>query len=454
MFRFPHSLFPNSRGSGVSPARCGIRGWRSREFRRSQATPRTQSAASVLFARVMPQDCLVECVFPGDISPFLVYPLFLNPSLTKGRGRGNPLMLGEIILRKRWRCPHQGEIASVSRYPTKLPLQKFLHPALTAAGLIAAHVAPMLTKLLELKYEKGMHPITPLFPLSVRTELYSCSAYAYVNALFCRFFQALWEEFPLLRWLHEIVMAKRTMDCESFQNFSEQKELEKDALMKEMLAKGKKICFSKRNNDVVSKQERRELDAIFSHPVTQFFPLVVLPCLLHYQEMPQTIFKRACQGDMDAICQLIRLDQSVHAIPEIAEHIDALFLSDPVHYRATIGKAMYEGLQPLALEKVKKRIGGFLIFGSGKAKKLCETYLPSGVRFFFDAVRCKSFHCVKNADRNLPEKLNSLGRALREESDGWARCAQRFAEDMQERDPEPFHQIASAYRARLALEES
>jgi hypothetical protein len=85
----------------------------------------------------------------------------------------------------------------------------------------------------------------------------------------------------------------------------------------------------------------------------QFFFRVWMPCILLYGEYPTELMKRARHGDIDPMCDLLRLDKAVIAEPRIAEE----FVNEPqtAEELAAIRRSVNRG-SPFGGEEWQKQV--------------------------------------------------------------------------------------------------
>lgn len=92
----------------------------------------------------------------------------------------------------------------------------------------------------------------------------------------------------------------------------------------------------------------------FAYPLPMaFLVLVCMPCLALYGEYPAVLMKQARDGDLDTICDLVRLDRSVIFDNTISQVIHAWALELQEVKLKRIGEAFSKGIPTISKKKVK-----------------------------------------------------------------------------------------------------
>jgi len=95
-------------------------------------------------------------------------------------------------------------------------------------------------------------------------------------------------------------------------------------------------------NDLAGKRDVEEFDQekLFASPAVFFFLTVWAPCILLYHDQPGLLLRRARNGDLNALCNLLTIDKRVQFDPGIARLLCDLIRDDPGRYKARIVKAL------------------------------------------------------------------------------------------------------------------
>lgn len=97
-----------------------------------------------------------------------------------------------------------------------------------------------------------------------------------------------------------------------------------------------------------------EIEEVIRRPETLFIFEVCMSCLLFYGDYPSTIYRKARQGDVDAICKLLMIDKLVIADCRIASAIHKASLK----------------IDSKSFKKISKAFGGTFGFPSKKKAKI------------------------------------------------------------------------------------
>lgn len=115
-----------------------------------------------------------------------------------------------------------------------------------------------------------------------------------------------------------------------------------------------------------------------------FFVLVWAPCSLLYQTHPTRLYRKARQGDIDAIDKLLQIDPLILNEPAIARHIHSLRLNNKQNAYESLLKAPIKPLDAkIKPKRMKPNVAGLVL---GFARMLNIPLNEQDIRELFHAV--------------------------------------------------------------------
>ena len=150
-------------------------------------------------------------------------------------------------------------------------------------------------------------------------------------------------------------------------------------------------------------------------PEGQFFVRVWVPCFVHYRTFPTRLFARARHGDVNAICDLLRLDKSVLAEPRIAEHVHQLAAKGVKRGFGVVGTAFKGTPGKLTRKAVKTGIAGLVSHLMGG---LDATLNAPELRRAFDAW-ARDSEKGELRDGDLPLGDEAWAKEIQRKREGW-----------------------------------
>ncbi len=145
-----------------------------------------------------------------------------------------------------------------------------------------------------------------------------------------------------------------------------------------------------------------------------FFLWVWLPCWYETGEAPVFVYRKARQGDMDALDALLRIDKAVMRDRLIAQHIHEAQLENPA--RTTFFQKAMQGdpRKQLTKKKVKCTAAGLI---SNVSEAMGQRLLEPEIRDLFDAIA--QDEGKGRIDTDLPESPEAFSKAIQRERKFW-----------------------------------
>jgi hypothetical protein len=144
---------------------------------------------------------------------------------------------------------------------------------------------------------------------------------------------------------------------------------------------------------------------------------VILPCMLHYERMPLNLYRAARNGDNQALDQLLRLDKSAVTIPAIARRWNEIMTRGNTELRQMMQDAI-AGKSGRALES--KQLKMMMMALVQFAGEFCGYRVSTEeIRALLDAIDKDRTNDARSFDLDIPDKDDSLAKALRRARDRW-----------------------------------
>ena len=148
-----------------------------------------------------------------------------------------------------------------------------------------------------------------------------------------------------------------------------------------------------------------------------FFLRVWFPCILLYREYPHVLFKRACEGDTNALVDLLKLDKGLVGEPRIAERFLRLSPSncgDQAVFQK-IARALRDRPRKVVRRHAKVALAGLLsLVSCGLDQKLTAPEIGK----LFDAMAQLASGGKKLVDEELPMG-ESWAKAIQRDRGDW-----------------------------------
>ena len=175
------------------------------------------------------------------------------------------------------------------------------------------------------------------------------------------------------------------------------------------------------NKPVNQKAKDEILNQVKTNIEFAFFIKVTAPCWIFYGMPPVNLYRRALQGNYEAIEKLLRLDSLMIHEPKISENISK--------YRFGSSSNAYEQLLaapnrvidvPKNLKNIKYSIGGLI---SALSQIIGRPLTAPQIRSLFNAIVKESdpieYNNEKPEDLDFPENDDSFYRRIKEKHDFW-----------------------------------
>lgn len=144
-----------------------------------------------------------------------------------------------------------------------------------------------------------------------------------------------------------------------------------------------------------------------------FFTLVIFPCLMIYQTFPRFIYRKAINGDTDALEKLLRLDSRLLYDPAIAEKLDNI----NTRKFSTFEKLVKSSVEPTKPKITRKRLlyslAGFI---SATAHLMDQPLTETDIRDLFNAY---SKDISGEDDADIPLASEVFYQAIRRARKNW-----------------------------------
>jgi len=184
-----------------------------------------------------------------------------------------------------------------------------------------------------------------------------------------------------------------------------------------ILEKVKEISPEKYSLDYRSylDPEINETKDISIEPATLFFFRVYLPCWILYGEEPDILYRRAGQGDIKSLCNLLRLDKAIVNNQKIADIIHKASMDIESDEFRKIGNAFKGTKNITSKKKLKARIAALIASVFSKAG--FQLNAPE-IQALFDSVY-KSINEDAIIDPDLPLSPHTFYQSIRKYTSFW-----------------------------------
>lgn len=165
-------------------------------------------------------------------------------------------------------------------------------------------------------------------------------------------------------------------------------------------------------------------------PESQYFLRVMLPCVVLLCRWPHQLFAEAAEGDIEAICALVRLDKTLLFEPTISGHAMKLQETDPKRYVLTIGAAHLGGIPMIDRQQMKVSIATLLyeFFPQGLGPEFRVS--RKEFRDLYDAHVVQGSGELGARDRNLPDSSEAFTKAMQRKAPQWKRFIQETLDNL------------------------
>lgn len=122
----------------------------------------------------------------------------------------------------------------------------------------------------------------------------------------------------------------------------------------------------------------------YAFPLAMAFNILVwIPCMFLFGDHPPTLLRKARHGDLDVLCDLVRLDRSVIFDPGISKQVHAWTLQFQEYKLNRIGTALAKGLKEIPTVKIKI---AWAQYAYDTAKRFGMPLTAPQIRALFDAI--------------------------------------------------------------------
>ncbi|GFO61673.1 hypothetical protein GMST_39980 [Geomonas silvestris] len=148
---------------------------------------------------------------------------------------------------------------------------------------------------------------------------------------------------------------------------------------------------------------------------SSFFIFVLIPCWLLYREHPTNVYRKARQGDLDALEKLLRLDPLMLHDQSIGKRIQALrFNNKAAAYQNLLEAPLKRPKARITRKKMKYAIAGLI---SGISSLIKKPLTEPEIRALFDAVANDSG--ASPIDTDLADSPEAFAKAINRDRAFW-----------------------------------
>lgn len=191
-------------------------------------------------------------------------------------------------------------------------------------------------------------------------------------------------------------------------------------------------CFRKYPLEITEQDIRDEEDESFTPAQEKFLSSssmlfmfrVMMPCFIFYNTFPSMLIRKARKGNLNAICNLLKIDKAVIYDKKISKIIYRIQALQPATFRNRIAKALAAPIPKICLKKLKNNLGGFVWPVFGDFFKLSTT----DIHFCFDA-HAQAIE-GKNVDSDIQTDEEAHRKALARYGKDWRENYMRLEPDM------------------------
>jgi hypothetical protein len=182
-----------------------------------------------------------------------------------------------------------------------------------------------------------------------------------------------------------------------------------------------KMSFAEIQDDIDDTPLAPDVRAVVQHykddheAELAFLFLVAFPCLLLYKECPSRLYRKARQGNTNAIHKLLRLDPFLLHDPSIGREIQKV----RIHGRQTAYADLLNApLKPIKLKLTSRTIKDMLAgLISLLADALKQPLTSTDIRDLFDAVAQDADK--RDIDTSLPESQEAYSKVIQRNRPDW-----------------------------------
>lgn len=259
------------------------------------------------------------------------------------------------------------------------------------------------------------------FPLPPLHLWFSMYRYHRKPIAFLKTFMSAHSEFgqKSIEFEQSMMARARALDRDNPQNLTLAEAVEQSA--KEMMPHV--ISESFKNNSSAPGANKGDLHNINNGMTSEmsFFLFVWLPCWLIYRIHPTRLYRKARQGDFNAINKLISLDPLMLHDPAIAKRIHSLRLNNKNNAYESLLTAPLKPLNAkIKTKKMKLALAGYI---SAVATIYKTPLSEPEIRVLFDAVAQDTTGNL--IDTDLPEMPDTFAREIRRDRDLWLKMLPR-----------------------------
>lgn len=166
----------------------------------------------------------------------------------------------------------------------------------------------------------------------------------------------------------------------------------------------------------LSVEQKKIVKESLLFPEFLFLLKVVIPCLFLYSSNYSVVFRKARQGDVPSLIQLLRIDKTLIQHPRINKWVKYYALQEDKRNSESITNAFVKHpIRVVSKRKIKYIIAGFLAYSFEKAGQ--PVSYPE-IQQLFDVVAADSSSNLLR-DEELPEIENTFYTAVKREKRRW-----------------------------------
>ena len=172
-------------------------------------------------------------------------------------------------------------------------------------------------------------------------------------------------------------------------------------------------------SDLAGQIDERMKESIFAlaeQAEILFAYKVMLPCWHFYAISPSILFRKARNGNLEAMDKLLRIDTAVLCDPRISEHVYRLSLQKSKRKLEKILDAIRNGPKAkISMQKIKFTLAGMI---SILSQILGHRLKSPAIRQLFNAVAIDTGK-DEMIDRDLPDSPEAFSKAIQRERYFW-----------------------------------
>jgi hypothetical protein len=124
-------------------------------------------------------------------------------------------------------------------------------------------------------------------------------------------------------------------------------------------------------------------ESLLNIPEFNFIARVWFPCLVMYGQMPSILYRKARLGDLEAICQLLRIDKAIIRDKKISERINKFSMNSDSEEFRQIQNSIKGTLKVTSPKKMKMQIASLI---SKSASSFGLSFTAPQIQSLFDII--------------------------------------------------------------------